>query len=266
VNDEWKLFRVISYDHQQPKRYPAMFKDGYPFPLFSQDQQIDQLIKKLNIASVTVASINDGKLQQVRAFGEQTPGVPATVDTIYKVASLTKRITAMVALKLVNAGEWNLDEPVATYYVDPAVKDSPYLGKLTTRLILSQQSGFLNWRYLRQDKRLVFEFEPGTRFQYSGEGYEYLRKALENKFGKSLEQLASELLFKPFDMPDTHYVWTATTDESRYAVETDKDGHPIKYQKYTMVNAAANLLTTAKDYGKFPHVCRERSWLISGTL
>lgn len=116
---------------------------------------------------------------------------------------------------------------------------------------MSQQSGFPNWRYLRDDKKLVFEFEPGTKFQYSGEGFEYLRKAVEKKFNKSLEQLANELLFVPLKMEDTHYYWTKTTDENRYAVESDKMGKPIKFEKYYTANAAANLLTTVEDYSKF---------------
>lgn len=248
---KWKLFRALSYDHQQPKKYPAMFEDGYPFPLFDNDHEIESLLKSLKIPSVSIGYIERGKLQQIRAFGEQAPNVPISLNSIYKVASLTKPITALVTLKLIEAGKWDLNEPLSKYYMDPELKDSPYLAKLTTRTVLSQQSGFPNWRYLREDKKLVFEFEPGTKFQYSGEGFEYLRKALEGHFKKSLEQLAEEMLFMPLNMKDTHYYWTKDVDESRYAVESDVNGKPISFKKYDEVNAAANLLTTVKDYGRF---------------
>lgn len=248
---QWKLFRASSYDHKQPEKYPEMFEDNYPFPLFDNDSEIERLIKKLKIPSLSIGYIKNGKLQQIRAFGEQKPNVPITNNSIYKVASLTKPITAIVTLKLVEAGKWDLDEPVSKYYIDPEIKDSPYLNKLTTRTILSQKSGFPNWRYLREDKKLVFEFEPGTKFQYSGEGYEYLRKALEKKFNKSLEDIATEVLFNPLTMNDTHYYWTENVDESRYAVESDTEGNPIVFEKYYQPNAAANLLTTIEDYGKF---------------
>jgi CubicO group peptidase (beta-lactamase class C family) len=248
---KWKLYRVVSYDHQQPHKYPAMFEDNFPYPLFDNDSQIEALLKKLKIPSVSIGYIEDGKLQQIRAFGEQKPGIPVAISSIYKVASLTKPITALVTLKLVEAERWNLDEPLAKFYIDPDVKDSPFLSKLTTRTVLSQQSGFPNWRYLREDKKLVFEFEPGKGFQYSGEGFEYLRKALENKFNKTLEQLAVEVLFSPWKMTDTHYFWTQNTDESRYAVESDTLGKPLKFKKYYTSNAAANLLTTIGDYSLF---------------
>ena len=251
VNGEWRVKRELSYNHNKPKRYGASFDDNYPFPLFNTDSEIELLLKEFKIPSVSIGYINNGKLQQIRAFGEQKPGVAIANNSIYKVASLTKPITALVVLKLIEAGKWKLDEPIANYYIDPAIKDDPFLRKLTTRHILSQQSGFPNWRYLRTDRKLVFEFEPGTKFQYSGEGFEYLRKALEKKFKKSLEQLGNELLFTSLKMPDTHYYWTKSTNESRYAVESDKMGQPIKYEKYYTPNAAANLLTTVEDYGKF---------------
>ena len=102
---KWKLFKGISYDHQQPKKYPAMFEDNYPFPLFNNDSKMETLIKELKIPSISIRYIEKGKLQQIRAFGEQKPNVPIANNSIYKVASLTKPITALVALKLVEAGK-----------------------------------------------------------------------------------------------------------------------------------------------------------------
>lgn len=249
--EKWKLYSGISYDHQQPKKYPAMFEDNYPFPLFDYDSKIEKLLKALKIPSISIGYIENGKLQQVRAFGEQQPNVAISNNSIYKVASLTKPITAMVTLKLVEAGKWNLDESISRYYVDAEVEDAPFLNKLTTRTILSQKSGLPNWRYLREDKKLVFEFEPGTKFQYSGEGFEWLRKALEKKFKKSLEEIADDVLFSPLGMNDTHFYWTKEMDENKYAVESDEEGTPIEFQKYYKPNGAANLLTTVEDYGKF---------------
>ena len=249
--DKWSLFRAISYDHQQPKRYPDPFEDHYPFPLFKDDANIESLIKALKIPSISIGYIQDGKLQQIRAFGQQKPGVPIAYNSIYKVASLTKPITALTVLKLVEKGMWNLDEPLSSYYVDPELRDAPYLSKLTTRNVLSQQSGLPNWRYLRADKKLVFEFEPGTKFQYSGEGFECLRKAVEKKFSRSLDEIAQQELFEPLGMRDTHFFWSDQVDETRYAVESDSEGNPMSFEKYRTVNAAANLLTTVEDYGKF---------------
>ena len=250
--NQWKLKRVLSYDHQNPKPdYGKKFESNYPSPLFTSDSDIEELLIQHKIPSIGIGYINNGGLAQVRVFGEKTTGVPADFSTIYKVASLTKPITAIVTLKLVEKGLWNLDESIYKYHIDKDVKNSPELKKLTTRHILSHQSGFPNWRHLTESQNLLFEFEPGTQFQYSGEGFEYLRKSLEAKFDKGLEQLAEELLFEPLSMNNTHFYWSNNLNEKNYAVEHDEFGQPIPYEKYTATNAAANLLTTVEDYGIF---------------
>jgi len=184
-------------------------------------------------------------------FGELQTNKPAPINTIWNVASMTKPITAIVALKLINAGKWDLDEAIYKYYTDPDVANDPRTKLLTTRIILSHQTGFPNWRGNNEDGKLSFEFEPGTKYQYSGEGYEYLRKALEKKFKKSLEQLASELIFKPLKMKDTKFIWDDKTDSTRFAKWHNEQGKLYETQKNTTVNAADNLLTTVEDYSRF---------------
>jgi CubicO group peptidase (beta-lactamase class C family) len=157
----------------------------------------------------------------------------------------------MVALKLVSSGQWNLDEPLAKYWIDPDIANDPRNKALTTRLVLSHQTGFPNWRWMRADKKLGFQFDPGSGYQYSGEGYEYLRKALEIRFKKSLQELARELIFQPLDLVDTRYVWDANVDTSRLALGYDQDGKAYETVKRFTPNAADDLLTTIEDYGKF---------------
>ena len=250
--DQWKLYRVVSYDHQKVVKYGPKFDEGAAFPMFDKDADIDALLKKHKVASVGVGYIKDGQVQQIRTFGERTTGQPIAQDSLYKVASLTKPVTALTVLKLVAQGKWDLDEPVAMYFVDPEIKDSPYLMKLTTRHILNHRSGFPNWRYLTKEKRLAFEFEPGTKWQYSGEGFEYLRKALEAKFKPStLDTLAADLLFSPLHMGDTHYRWDPGVQDGRYAPEHDEAGLALPIERYQTVNAAANLITTVGDFSRF---------------
>jgi CubicO group peptidase (beta-lactamase class C family) len=251
-NGKWKLSRALSYDHKEPnKKYGQKFDAHAPLPLFDTDTKISELLKQHKIPSIAIGYIEEGKLKQLRSFGVQKQGVPASANSIYKVASLTKPIMAIVALMLVENGDLKLDEPISKYYKDPDIKNHSFVNKLTTRHILSQQSGFPNWRYLTESNKLTFEFEPGTKFQYSGEGFEYLRKAIEIKLKKPIEQITSEMLFSPLGMNNTHFYWTPEINEKDYAFEHDEDGEPIKLEKYDEANAAANLMTTANDYAKF---------------
>ncbi|MEY4904059.1 MAG: hypothetical protein RLZZ292_1874 [Bacteroidota bacterium] len=159
--------------------------------IFNNDTEIEKWLVQNNVPALGIGVIKAGKLQQINVFGEQKKGTPASYNTIFNVASLTKPITTMVTLKLVSLGKWDLDAPIGKYWTDPDVANDPRSKRLTTRHILSHQTGFLNWRYLNKDGKLTFEFDPGTQYRYSGEGFEYLRRALEKKFHKTLDQLAS---------------------------------------------------------------------------
>ena len=204
-----------------------------------------------HVPAVGIGVIEDSKIKYVKVLGELQKGVPATDNAIFNVASITKTVVTMLTLKLVEAGQWDLDEPLSDYWVDPDVANDPLHKKLTTRHVLTHQTGFVNWRHEHPTKKLTFDFEPGTKYQYSGEGFEYLRHALEHKFKRPLEKLTDSLLFKPLGMKNTHQGWDSTMDESRFALWHDNEGNKFEMPYKTGVSAAGHLLTTVEDYCKF---------------
>lgn len=188
------------------------------------DAKIAQWQKDLNIPNVAISIIENDRVVKSNVYGNLSNGKPAPKNMIFEVASITKVVFSTLVLKLVQKGEWDLDEPLAKYFIDPEVAANPFSKKITTRHVLSQQSGFDNWRWMNDSGKLTFNFEPGTRFNYSGEGMEYLRVAIEHKFHKSLPQLADSLIFNPLHMIDTHHMWDGKTNFDRYSRMYDADG------------------------------------------
>lgn len=243
-NNIWTLRRAISYDHTEPQtEHTADYNS-----LFENKAETEKWLEQKHIPALGIGYIVDGKIVEATVYGKNEKNIPYPENTIFNVASLTKPITATVALKLVNANKWDLDEPLYKYWTDPDIANDPRTKLLTTRHILSHQTGFPNWQ---EDGKLAFHFAPGTQYSYSGEGFEYLRKALESKFNKPLEQLASELIFEPLGMHDTRFFWTEAVDETRFAKWHKKDGSLYKTYKNKSANAADDLLTTVEDYCKF---------------
>lgn len=242
---QWKLNRSLSFDHQD--------KDtaNYLSPDWGNDAAIEKWLKEIHVPTLGIGIIKDGKLQQVKVFGELGKGLAAPYNTIFNVASLTKPVTAIVTLKLISQGKWDLDEPLCNYWIDPDIAADKNLHQLTTRYVLSHQTGFTNWRWNNENEKLQFVFTPGSQYQYSGEGFEYLRKALEKKFQKSLQELAAELIFEPLGMSDTRYTWHDQTDSSRLAPGYNNQGIAYPVYKNLSPNAADDLMTTIKDYGTF---------------
>ncbi|MEO7977835.1 serine hydrolase [Flavobacterium sp.] len=244
-NGIWKLKRSFSYDHQNKSTA------GTKTDIFDNEEEIEKWLTQNNIPTLGIGIITNGKLKEIKVFGELKKGVAAPYNTIWNVASLTKPITAIVALKLVSQGKWDLDEPLDKYWIDPDIANDPNHKLLITRIILSHQTGFPNWRFMNESKKLDFKFKPGTQYSYSGEGMEYLRKALEKKFHKTLDQLADELVFKPLKMNDTQFIWNDKVDIPRYAINYDNKGNAYEPVKNKTANAADDLLTTIQDYGTF---------------
>ena len=213
--------------------------------------KVKSWLTEYKVPAVGIGIIDDGVTRQIMVFGDLKKNDPAPYNAIFQVASLTKPVTAMLTLKLVSMGQWQLDEPLYKYWTDPDVIDDPRHLKLTTRHILTHQTGFDNWRWNNPSKKLTFNFDPGTKFKYSGEGFEYLKHALEHKFNMSLDNLADSILFKPLQMNDTWYVWNDNIDTTRYAVPHDTIDDTFGIPKNKKAYASDFLKTTIEDYCKF---------------
>lgn len=216
----------------------------------SRDAILESMTEN-HVPAVGVSVIENNKLSDVLMFGNISTQSPAPVNTIFNIASLTKPIVSMLTLRLVSDGKWNLDEPLSNYWVDPDVAGDPRHKLITTRHVLSHQSGLPNWKGHEPGGKLSFAFEPGTQWKYSGEGFEYLRQALEHKLNTPIEVLADSLIFKPFGMNDTRFYWDRTMDSTRFAHRYHADGTPFEWETWTTANPSNLLLTTVGDYGKF---------------
>ncbi len=216
-------------------------------------EDVENWLNEYNVPAVGIGIIEDGEIKYTAVFGELKKDVPAPENTIFNIASLTKPIVAMLTLKLVEAGQWDLDEPLFHYWIDPDISNDTLLNLLTTRHVLSHQTGFVNWRRMNPSGELSFEFVPGTDYKYSGEGFEYLRRAIENKFEKTLAQLSDSVLFMPLGMNDTRFYWDDNMDESRFAYWHNYKGNLYNpaSSKTSSTNAAGSILTTVEDYCKF---------------
>ena len=212
-------------------------------------EQVPLLLKEYNVPCVGIGIIDNGKIKYEKVFGEHQLGKKAPNNTIFNLASVTKVIVATTTLKLVNEGSWNLDEPLCNYWVDPDVQDNELHKKITTRHVLTHTAGFKNWR----TGKLTIDSEPGTKYFYSGEGYEYLRKALENKFKKPLNEIVDSVLFKPLELNGASMVWNDNIDESRFAYWYNVKGYyynDINYKFYKPC-AADDAMMSLDDMMKF---------------
>lgn len=210
---------------------------------------VPEMMEAANIPGLQIAYIHQGKLEYLHAFGIKDADTGENLDdyTIFEAASLSKPVFAFLVLNLVEDSLLELDKPLFKYLPYPDAAADERYKKITARMVLTHTSGLPNWR---RGKELTINFEPGTQFGYSGEGFEYLRKVVEHLTGKPIHELIDEKIFIPFQMKHSSFVWNDGFKEN-YALPHNKFGTATSKNKPTEGNAAASMHTTAKDYSLF---------------
>jgi CubicO group peptidase (beta-lactamase class C family) len=225
--------------------------------------EIPALMEAGEIPGLSAALVRDGELVWNGAFGVQDAetGEPVTTETIFQAASLTKQFFAYTALRLADQGVYDLDTPLAEYLPYERLAGEDRYPQITGRMVLSHSTGLPNWG----GDELELGFDPGTDWQYSGEGYVYLQKTLEHLTGEDLAVLVQREVLEPMGLQNSWMAWREDF-EGRAAARHDGWGGSNGVQKNEQRNAASSLLTTAEDYARFLIALMDGRGLNPGTL
>lgn len=226
-------------------------------PLHAQEmvarvQHLDSLLPRVmdsaEVPGLLLVAFEARKPVAWRAWGVRNARgrEPMDTSTVIEAMSLTKPVVAYIAMRLVDRGRLALDRPAWSYAPHPDL-DDPRARSVTIAMLLSHSSGLPNWR--PDGGELVFRFDPGTRFGYSGEGYVWLGMVIERVTGRSLADVARAEVFGPLDMPNSSLVWESRFE--RVMAAPHADAGPIAVRTSPKANAAASLRTTAPDFGRF---------------
>jgi CubicO group peptidase (beta-lactamase class C family) len=214
-----------------------------------------------------------GPIQLVRGCDASAEAGP---NAVLQAASLTKPVLAFTVLELAQAGNMELQAPVSTYLPKGyAHRQKPFgnptdnptdwvapstLARMTVANLLNHSAGLPNWTR----SALKPAFEPGTRWQYSGEGYLVLQAIVEAVTGQGIEAAVSQRVFEPLGMQDSRM---RLTDDIRARVLGGLDGQGRSAGfDFTQANAAASLYTTAGDYARFLAALAARGDLLAATV
>jgi uncharacterized protein (TIGR03437 family) len=208
--------------------------------LASLDRATLQLLGKYKIPGIALSIAKDGKLIYARGFGvaDLVSGEPTQPDSLFRIASVSKPLTAVGVLKLVEEGKLALDTKVIPYLGLTARADSRY-NDITVRHLLQHSAGFdiTKWGFdptfpdrqtllalgvslphSRNDviqfalNNLTLAFAPGTREAYSNLGYMFLTNLIERATGQSYEAYMKEKVFHPLNLQRLHIAGSLLSD------------------------------------------------------
>jgi CubicO group peptidase (beta-lactamase class C family) len=99
----------------------------------------------------------------------------------------------------------DLDKALYLYLPYKDIEHDERYKLITARHVLTHRTGFPNWRYMNADGKLNIRFTPGTAYNYSGEGFEYLKLVVEKITGKKVEQVFKEEVIDPIGLYHTFF-------------------------------------------------------------
>ena len=187
------------------------------------EDYVERFMEECGIPGLSIAVYKDDFLW-TRGFGHADPEnmVPATAETTYSIASVTKTMTAVAIVKLAEEGKLKLDDEIQKYVPYFPVKEHP----ITIRQLLGHLSGIPHYTINKKGNlgpELVGHYsihhsteeaiaifaeldlvaEPGSEFHYSSYGYNLLGAAIERASGMSYAEYLTREVWLPMVMRDT---------------------------------------------------------------
>jgi methyl acetate hydrolase len=242
--------------------------------------------ERRKIPAVAVAVARNGHTVYEGALGERdsASGIPVGPGSIFAIASMTKPVTTVAAMQLVEQGKLKLDEP-ASRYLPPLGKLqvlqgfdsatgkprlSPASRPVTLRRLLSHTSGFAydTWNaemfqygsapgvHPRPGEPPPLAFEPGRGWAY-GTGVDWAGRIVERVSGLTLEQYFQQRIFELLDMRDTSYI-LPPAKFGRFVSTYQRQGDgslqeipSVQPPRPSTFGGGGGLYTTTGDYVRF---------------
>lgn len=249
------------------------------------DTWIKRTIHKNHQPGLAIGVVYDGELLWGQGYGyaDVEAETPVTLDTRFRIASITKTFTATAIMQLRDAGKLRLDDPVSKHldWFDLRYEDAP---EITIHNLLTHTSGMgrdsdgpmwtdqiaPTWEeFVETTKKRPPTRAPYDQFAYSNLGYSLLGGIIAAVSGQSWADYLTENILQPLGMTETHPV--PNEDDSRLA-----KGYSLlqdDYQRDTMpfflmegFEASANFASTVHDlvkYAKF-HLSKGKTPVLSG--
>lgn len=251
---------------------PPVTEKGEP----AKTKKLADEMAAMHVPGVSIAMIHGGKIEWARGFGVTSIGGPAvTPETLFQAASISKPVTAMEVLHLVEAGKINLDTDVNQYLKSWKLPANQFTekNKVTVRELLTHTGGLtvhgfagyaagepvptllhvLNGEKPANSDRIRVDTPPGTIWRYSGGGYVIAQQLLEDVGGAPFAKLMQDTVLAPLGMTKSTYEQPLPKSRmAEAATPYQGDGKPIPGGPHTYPEQApAGLWTTPSDLARY---------------
>ncbi|MCI0390061.1 MAG: serine hydrolase [Acidobacteria bacterium] len=251
---------------------PVIYKNQ-PLPT----RTLEAAMKEYGTVGLSIAVVDNYELAWTRTYGvaDSDTKQPVTAETLFQAGSVSKAVTAVIALHLVEQGKLKLDEDVNLKLKSWKAPESEFTKteKVTLRRLLTHTSGMtvhgfrgyapgaplpLLVQILKGENPpansppIRVDFVPGSRWRYSGGGMMVVQQLLEDVTQKSFQQLAKEIIFDRIGMERSYFLQPLPPElATTAAAGHEQNGRrPGRWQVYPEL-APAGLCSTPSDLARF---------------
>ena len=271
------VLAIPGYARDDPRPYIAVIEA----PQVVVDKEldrlgIDELMKRLKVPGVSIAVVHDFKILWAKAYGvaDQTSGRAVDTRTRFQSASISKPVTAMAAMCLVQQNKLDLDADANTFLKSWKIPTASWTRTqaVTPRSLLSHTSGaddgfgfpgykpnvtlpstvqILDGKAPSNVGKVNFSRVPYQQYKYSGGGLIVMQVAMSDLTGQPFAQLMQQTVLSPLGMTRSTYE-SSSDDAANNAAAHDKlgQGKDAPWHIYPE-QVAASLWTTPTDLAKF---------------
>ena len=242
------------------------------------------------VPGVSIAVIERGAIAWTRGYGLAYGQRPVTPDTLFQSGSISKPVTAVAAMREVEAGRLDLDADVNALLRSWQIPPSPLSAAhpVTLRRLLSHSAGLtvhgfpgyepgqplptllqiLQGQPPSNTGPVRVEAQPGSEWQYSGGGYQVVQQILIDRWGKEFPAMVRERLFRPLAMARSQFEQFAPGSSAvDVATGHDREGREIsgRWRLFPEM-AAAGMWSTPTDLARFVIALQRASQGIRGSV
>ncbi|RDC65664.1 serine hydrolase domain-containing protein [Adhaeribacter pallidiroseus] len=233
-------------------------------------------MKHYRVPGLSIAVIRNLKIDWAKSYGlaDTTTKMPVTTTTVFSAGSISKLVTAVAALQLVDKKQLTLDSPINNYLTSWKLPDNQYTQNtpITLRYLLSHQAGvsqssyygstpneapfptiieILNGLPPAESRPVVVNSQPGKEFRYSGGAYLIAQQAIMDMTKKSFTDYTYQNIFKKWGMPHTTFAQPLPVKFQKLASWAYSENSWYKGMPYVYPQqAAAGLYSTPSDLAK----------------
>lgn len=227
------------------------------------DEYLTKYIENKNVPSISAGILKNNEILwlNVKGYSDLEDGDPAGINSLYRIASITKPVTAVAVMQLWEKGLIDLDKDVRFYI--PEFPEKKW--KFTVKQLLNHTAGiraykdgeFHNKKYYSSISEAVkvfeydsLEFEPGTRYEYTSLDYSLLALVIEKVTHTTFENYLKQNIFIPAQMKSTR------VDKQQEIVPNRVKGYEKDYERkfrnapladLSIKIAGGGLISTAED-------------------